>query len=158
MNVSEEVLIALRKINQAIDLHSRYLEKQHGVTGPQLVVLKEIEKNGEISLSQLADAVSLSVSTITGIIYRLEKKGLIRRNKSCQDKRCVLVSTTENFHNFSQQIPQLLQDRFIQGFNQLEDWEKLMIVSSLQRLVTLMSAEKIDASPILVTGPISQKK
>lgn len=157
INITEEVLVSIRKITQAIDLHSRALVKKHGVTGPQLIVLREIEKRDRVSISEVAAAVNLSVSTITGIITRLEKRNLVTRQKSREDKRRVLVQVTDKYKELSQNIPQLLQDRFVQSFNTLATWEKMMIISSLQRLVTLMSAEEIDASPILATGPIDQQ-
>ena len=47
--LTNEVLIALRRIIQAIDLYSRSLKKHHGITGPQLVILQELSKNSEIS-------------------------------------------------------------------------------------------------------------
>jgi hypothetical protein len=49
-----------------------------------------------------------------------------------------------------------LQDRFSESFLYLEDWEQLMILSAIRRIVSLMSAEEIEASPILVSGPIEK--
>jgi hypothetical protein len=48
--------------------------------------------------------------------------------------------------------PPIMQVSFVNAFNRLEDWQRTMILSSLQHLVTLMDAEDLDASPILVTG------
>ena len=49
----------------------------------------------------------------------------------------------------------LLQEEFTEQFNKLEDWEKTQILSSLQRVVSMMEAKHIEATPILATGPIS---
>lgn len=38
----------------------------------------------------------------------------------------------------------------------MADWEQMMILSAFERVVGLMAAEEIDASPIMVTGPIQQ--
>jgi hypothetical protein len=46
-NYGEQVLICLRRIMQAISLHSRSLVKQVGLTGPQLIFLKTLDKAGE---------------------------------------------------------------------------------------------------------------
>ena len=51
-------------------------------------------------------------------------------------------------------VPPLLQEQFTERFSKLESWEQLMIESSFERVVSLISAEDIDASPILVTGSL----
>ncbi|WP_218188142.1 hypothetical protein [Desulfosarcina cetonica] len=40
-DISDDVLIALRRLIRAIDLHSRYLSKHFGLTGPQLIILRD---------------------------------------------------------------------------------------------------------------------
>lgn len=59
----EEVLISLRKIIRAIDLHSKKLAKEFGLTGPQLLILMEINKYEGITLSKIAKNVNLSNAT-----------------------------------------------------------------------------------------------
>ena len=68
-----ELLGLLRKISQAVDLHSKFLNKNFGLTGPQLVMLQELS-DGELTVSGLARRISLSQGTVTDIIHRLEKK------------------------------------------------------------------------------------
>ena len=46
---SDKVMIALRKIIQAIDMNSKKLVKRVGLTGPQLVILQEISRCGEVT-------------------------------------------------------------------------------------------------------------
>jgi len=151
---SRELLIGLRKITQAIDLHSRYLLKTVGITSPQLVILHELSHFESLSVSELSKLVSLSQGTVTQILARLEKRGLIKRRKSMEDKRRSLISITQDGSQLLQDAPSPMQDRFSDSFHSLEDWEQLMILSSINRIVCLMSAEEIEASPILVSGPI----
>jgi len=152
--IPDEVLTAIRQITQAIDLHSRHLIKKHGITGPQLMILRVVRNKEVIAVSEIARNTSLSISTVTGILMRLEKRGLVRREKSGEDKRRVMVNLTAEGKQFLSEAPEPLQESFLLAFNQLERWEKFMILSSLQRLVSLMKAERIDVSPILATGPI----
>ena len=56
---SREILIKLRKITQAIDLHSKYLLKTVGMTSPQLVILHELSAHEALSVSELSKSVSL---------------------------------------------------------------------------------------------------
>lgn len=152
--LSEQVLIALRRIIRAIDLHSRFLARRYQLTGPQLVVLQRIIEHGEMSGSRLAKEVSLSHGTITGILGRLEARGLISRRRSRSDKRRFLLRATEQGLELVNQAPPLLQESFSAQFGQLQEWEQTQILSSLQRLVSMMEAQQLDASPILTLGTI----
>ena len=151
---SKEVLISLRKIIQAIDLHSKNLSKKYGLTGPQLIILQEIAAKSRISVTELGRAISLSQGTVTGIISRLEKKELVYKRKSEKDKRRTELYITEKSMRILDNAPPPLQETFLEQFAEINDWEQMMIMSSLGRIVDMMEAKKIDASPILVSGPI----
>jgi len=155
--ISDNVLIALRKIIQAIDLNSKKLVKQVGLTGPQLVILQEISRLGTVSVGEVAKNVSLSQGTVTGILERMEKRGLVFRQRSSQDKRRVMVNITETGKKLLINAPPIMQENFLEKFNQLQDWEKTMILSTLQRLVGMMDARTISASPFLSAAPIEVK-
>ncbi|MGD9390603.1 MAG: MarR family transcriptional regulator, partial [Thioalkalispiraceae bacterium] len=76
METYDQVLISLRQIIRAIDLNSKRLERESGLTGPQLLVMQLIGSAGEITAGVLAREVSLSQATVTSILDRLERKGL----------------------------------------------------------------------------------
>ncbi len=157
-DVCDDVLISLRRIIQSIDQHSRFLMKQFHLTGPQLLVLQEIERSHEVSASQLARAVSISQATVTGILERLEKRGLVLRQRSDMDRRRVMVTATAAGVDLLAAAPPPMQESFTKQFTGLQEWEQHMILSSLQRIVTMMNAKMIDAAPILATGPIEPRE
>lgn len=150
--IENQVLVALRRIIRSIDIHSRSLIKHYGLTGPQLVILKEISKHDEISSGHLAKKVSLSQATVTGITERLVKRGFIVKRRSENDRRRVLLNITQEAEQMLDSGPPIMQVDFVDGFNRLKDWEQSMILSSLQHLVNLMDAEEVDAAPILTTA------
>jgi DNA-binding MarR family transcriptional regulator len=152
--VSDNVMIALRKIIQAIDMNSKQLVKRVGLTGPQLVILQEISTQGEVTAGEIARAVSLSQATVTGILERMEKRGLLARQRSDRDKRRIMVSITATGEQILKDAPPLMQEAFVERFSSLQDWEQTMILSALQRLVTIMDARAIDAAPFLATNPL----
>lgn len=154
---SKEILIGLRKITQAIELQSKFLHKTVGLTGPQLVILQELSIHSSLSVSELSKSISLSQGTVTEILLRLEKKSLIVKRKSDVDKRRTLISLTDAGRQLLKEVPSPLQDTFIHSFHGLEEWEQLMIMSSIQRIVKMMSAQQIEASPFLVAGPTQEK-
>lgn len=154
--ISDSVLSNLRRITQAIDLHSRQLARQHGVTTPQLIILKQIEGKETITVTQLAKQVSLKQATVTDILNRLERKGLVQRQKDTGDRRRVLVKETDVGKKLLEAAPSPLQDTFLEKFENLEDWKQNMILTSLQLLGTLMVEEEIPAAPILSTGVLTE--
>jgi len=149
-----QVMAALRRIIRAIDLHSRSLVQRYGLTGPQLVVLKELVDASPRTVSELAAAVNLSQATVTGILDRLERKDMVIRRRDSKDKRKVMVSPTPAAKDALADAPPLLQDHFMATFADLADWEQTQILSSLQRIVALMEAGGVEAGPILTTGPL----
>ncbi len=151
------LLIALRKMIQAIDRHSTNLKKKFGLTGPQLILLQSISAHDKISVTQLSKNVSLSQATVTDITKRLEKRDYITRTRDIADKRKTNIALTENGKAILNTVPPLLQEQFTERFSKLESWEQLMIESSFERVVAMMSAEDIDASPIMVTGSLAPK-
>ena len=146
--ITENVLISLRKIVQSISLHSKYLVKKVGLTGPQLVILLEVSKFDEVSVGKIAKAISLSQATVTGILERLEKRALIIRRRDDIDRRRVLVRITEDGLRLLEIAPPAMQESFVEQFNALEDWEQAMILSSLQRLVAMMNAKPIKSAAV----------
>jgi DNA-binding MarR family transcriptional regulator len=146
-----DVLITLRRIIRAIDMRSRRLMQQAGLTGPQLLVLQALGQHEEMTAGDLARGVNLSQGTVTSILDRLEKRVLIERIRSQTDRRKVYVKLTEEGKKQLASAPTLLQERFIERFVELKDWEQNQILASLQRLAEMMDAQDIDAAPVLDT-------
>ncbi len=153
--LSHAVLIALRRIVRAIDLHSKKLVQQHGVTGPQMLVLSLLDDAG-ISVGDIARAANLSQATVTDILDRLERRALVQRTRSAADKRRVLVSATPAARRILDASPSLLQDSFMQEFAKLPDWEQTNIVATLQRVAAMMNAQTLDAAPMLLGDPLEE--
>jgi len=155
MEKHQELLIALRKVIRAIDLHSKHLSKTSGLTSPQLLIMLEIDKASGVNSSQVAKSVNLSAATVTNILDRLENKNLISRVRNTQDKRKVSLSLTENGKALLLNAPQALQEHFIENFSNLAEWEQSQLLSSMERLAGMMDANEIDAAPLLELNAMS---
>ncbi|MBN2447569.1 MAG: winged helix-turn-helix transcriptional regulator [Phycisphaerae bacterium] len=154
LTAEEEIVAALRRIMRAVDLHSRRLVNDVGLTWPQLAMLRAAERLGECSITALAHAVRLGQPTATGIIQRLERAGYVTRSRSDRDGRSVEVTITMSGRELLSCAPSLLQDRFRDKLAKLKDWERSQTLASLQRIAEMMDAETLDASPMLVAGPV----
>lgn len=141
----DDILAALRRIIRAVDLQSRQLVRSHGLTGPQALLLKEVILAGELTVGQLADRVSLSQATVTDILLRLERRGLVARQRSSEDKRRVLVHITAAGRQLMKNSLPLLQEAFLDKLNLLQEWEQTQLLASLQRLADMMNAQTFEA-------------
>lgn len=152
--VEDQIVAALRRIIRAVDLHSRRLVEQSGLTGPQWLTLREAARLGRPPAGVLARAVNLSQPTVSGILDRLERRGLVERVRDNEDRRSVAVSVTEVGQRLLAEAPSLLQDRFRLELSRLQEWEQTTILATLQRMAHMMAAEDLDAAPLLVTGSV----
>lgn len=156
MNNIESVLVALRRVIRATDLHSKRLSKVAGLTAPQLLILQTLRNKGDLPAGEIANDISLSQATVTTIMDRLEARGLITRTRSHQDKRKVITSITDAGREILSHAPMPLQEHFVRQFSALHEWEQTAIISSLQRVACMMDAENIDASPVLDVGALDR--
>ena len=150
----DQIVAAIRQIIRAVDLHSRRLVQGHGLTGPQLAVLQEISRLEPVSPSVLARSVHLSQPTLSGILKRLESRDYVSRQKSESDRRSITFAITKEGKKTLANSPSLLQDDFRSALSRLEEWERLQILSTLQRVASLMDAGHLDAVPHLTPGEI----
>jgi len=157
MEKDEELLVALRKVIRAIDLRSKQLSREVGLTGPQLLVMQDIGKEPGIMVRKIAEDINLSAATVTSILDRLEAKKLVQRIRSTEDKRKVGVFLTETGQETLKDAPLPFQEHFTNRFSKLKDWEQSQMVSTMQRIANMMDAEDIDASPVLEVGNLSEK-
>lgn len=150
----EELFIALRRITRAIDLHSKKLQRETGLTTSQLLVLEAVVKLDTSTPSNIAKEVQLSQATVTNLVDRMERNELVVRQKSTVDKRVVEVLLTDKGRQMVELAPEPLQTGFLREYRKLERWEQHQLIASVQKIAVLMDAEDIDASPILTTGEV----
>lgn len=153
----EEVLVALRRVIRATDLHSKHLAKTTGLTAPQMLILQSIRNMGQVTIGEIATEVSLSQATVTTILDRLEKRELVYRERSLTDKRKVHAHLTKYADEMLLDAPIPLQDQLTRQFGHLKEWEQTMLISSLQRVAQMMDAQHIDASPVLDIGTLDRQ-
>jgi DNA-binding MarR family transcriptional regulator len=154
MQKYEELLVSLRKVTRAIGLYSKKLSKESGLTSPQLIVLKEIDLHDSCMVKDIAQSINLSSATVTSILDRLEARNYVIRERSVTDKRKVGLHLTEHGKAAVKVAPRPLQAHFIDRFEKLQEWEQTQLVSTMQRIASMMDAENLDAAPLLEVGAL----
>ncbi|AKO54408.1 transcriptional regulator [Marinobacter psychrophilus] len=157
MTSYDEILLALRRVIRATDLHSKRLSKSSGLTAPQLLIMRTIRDLGQVTIGTIANTVSLSQATVTTILDRLELRNLVYRVRSTEDKRKVHAHLTEAGDEILARAPTPLQEDFIKKYQALAEWEQTMILTSLQRVANMMDADHTDPSPVPDVGPVPRE-
>lgn len=84
---------------------TKELARRAQLTGPQLTVVKILEQIGDLSLSELSERIRAQNSTVTGIIDRMEREGLVVRERSKEDRRVVIIKLTPKGAALAEDIP-----------------------------------------------------
>jgi DNA-binding MarR family transcriptional regulator len=143
---------ALRRISQSFERHSRQLSHHHGLTGPQLVTLLAISQHEPLGVSEVSRIVSLSASTMVGILDRLADKGLIVRERSESDRRRVMLRATAQGRHAAAHAPPLFSDGLSMSLGQLRRAELRTLAHYLERVASGLPAPGAQAGRIRPQG------
>ncbi|AET67511.1 transcriptional regulator [Desulfosporosinus orientis DSM 765] len=110
-----------------------------GITPPQGMVLRLLSKEGPLKLTDLSTKMSLSNSTVSGIVDRLEKQGLVERTRSDQDRRVVYIAISPEFkerHKRSYHLEFEKKIEHILNQGSAEELERIFVgLNTLKRLL-----------------------
>jgi DNA-binding MarR family transcriptional regulator len=118
----------LRRFVQADELYSKKLQKEHRISQGQLSCLLALHRYGPAPLSTLAVRILVKPGTVTGIIDRLEAKGLVVRKRSLLDRRVITIELTDEGRSFAENAPSPIKPSIIDGLANLPDEEIERIV------------------------------
>ena len=146
---SKHAVTVLRSILRVTASYDRLVTRDTGLTVSQLLLLRIVEEEGECPAGTIASRMGISQATTTSLLHKLEQKGLIQRRRGDADRRQVWLSLTDSGVEKLATAPEGLQTKFGERFEALADWEQSMLVAGLERVASLLDAEKVDASAIL---------
>lgn len=148
---STDILINIRKIVRSINLESKRIQKDYGVSIPQVLCLKYMySKPGYMaSQSEIKEFLNLNSSTVSGIIQRLEKKHFVAKLPKKGDKRVTNLILTQSGETVLNNVPSLLHDRLNARLDRIDAAELENIENVLEKLVSIIKISDVDASPLL---------
>jgi DNA-binding MarR family transcriptional regulator len=124
---------------------TKELARSVDLTGPQLTVLKMLEGLGDLSLSELSERIRAQNSTVTGIIDRMEREGLVVRARSSEDRRVVKIKLTDKGSSIARAIqvePMEIFRGALEGLSAGEMRDLLRILTKIARRVQAMVEPK----------------
>jgi MarR family transcriptional regulator, organic hydroperoxide resistance regulator len=135
----DQVLEAIIYLSTETRRVTKELARRANVTGPQLTVVKLLETIGDLSLSELSDKIRAQNSTVTGIIDRMEREGLVLRVRSTEDRRVVRIHLTEKGQDLAREIPvepmEILRSA-LSGLSAAETAELLRLMTKVAKRIS----------------------
>ena len=141
-----DIIYAIHRLMQAGELYTKELGKTYNISSTQLNCLIALHEKGPISISRIAELIMVNSSTVTGIIDRLEQKGLVKRSRTSPDRRVIIIELTNNGMALAENAPPPIQRKIIDGLNQLSEEEINEIAGILIKLTRMLDVQDIEAT------------
>lgn len=140
------VIKLLRQVMDALRQNMKQQYKDMNLTGPQVMVMHILAHHGEMKISALSEKLGLSNSTVSGILDRLEKQGLVERTRSKEDRRVVYVNASAEFGRNAQEHHQEIERKFAAMMHKATPEELDTILQGLDTLKKVMDRNKHENS------------
>jgi MarR family transcriptional regulator, organic hydroperoxide resistance regulator len=153
-SVIKDIVGSIRKLVRAVYLDSQKMSRQFGLTGPQSVVMRLLLNNGSMSSAELSRLMYVTPSNMTGIIDRLEKKGLVERVRKERDRRIALIVLTENGREMSKNVPDPIEKKLIKQLTDLENEHVQILAMAMNQILNLIDTKDIEEIPLELSPTI----
>ena len=140
-----EIVEGIRRLYRAVYTDSYKLSRQFGLTSAQSGVLRNLFKAGALSSAELSRRLYVTPSNMTGIIDRLEKKGLVERQPKAGDRRVLLIALTESGVELSRRLPDPIEKRLIAALAHLEHDTITTFNATMQELLRMIAGTDVPA-------------
>jgi DNA-binding MarR family transcriptional regulator len=155
------VLDSIRRIVRALRLFDREAERHAGLSGAQLFVLQNLAANrpmqsrgNGISVNELAERTHTDQSSVSVVIEKLVRLGLVRRERSERDARSVELSLTAKGEKVLEQTPGAAQERMIAALKGFSRQRREMLGELLVELIRAMGIEGEAATLFFEEGQV----
>ncbi len=136
-----EIVNTVRLLQGVGQRQSREFVRQYRITGQQLGVLRIVALSPRVSLGEVSERMYLHLSTVSGIVDRLEKRGYVTRERSDEDRRVVHLNVTADGRRVIKRTPLAGMGLLIHTIDRLPAEQLRDILKSLRLLLKVM---KID--------------
>lgn len=158
MNRTDVSLIALRRILRATELFGKELAQAAGLSPVQFRVMQLVSEKGMSTPKAISVQMGVTQATVTALLDKLEKQGMLTRERSQVDRRQMNIAVTERGRHTLAEAPDPLQQRYVRKFEALQDWEQAQLIASLERVAAMLDADDLDASPVLDVGDFKDRR
>ena len=137
-----QIISLNRNFNRTLRHAFHGLMQDSGFTFPQLSVISILAKNGKQKVSDISEKMGLSDSTVSGILDRLEQKGMIERKRNKDDRRVVQICLSKGSQEICQEFHRKREEYFAHLLKELTEQEINDIIKGLEILNRVVCDKK----------------
>lgn len=143
LQLSNQICFPLYSVSRLITkAYKPYLEQME-ITYPQYLVLMVLWEKDGVCINEISEKLLLNTNTLSPLLKRMENSNLLKRNRSCEDERSVIIELTEKGENLKKQaapVPDELIKILITENIQLD--EVIQLKGMLNEWIELLSDNK----------------
>ena len=147
-SIIKDIVESIRRLVRAEYLDSKKMSKQFGLTGPQSQVLRLLIKNGSLSSADLSRKMYVTPSNVTGIIDRLEKKGLVERIRKQGDRRVANITLTNSGLELGKTIPDPIEKKFVNQMADMDPEHLQILAMAMNQIINLVDTKGMADTPL----------
>jgi DNA-binding MarR family transcriptional regulator len=141
----------LRRIVHALHAGTSASERAVGLSSAQLFVLRHLHAASEQSLGDLARRTRTTQSSVSEVVARLVRRGLVARQPSARDRRRAALTLTDAGAALAHAAPETVQDRLVAGFGRLDPGSQRALAEVIE--AWLVASGLADVAPTFFFEP-----
>jgi DNA-binding MarR family transcriptional regulator len=134
----KEIAAAVKRLNRAVGSGSPKMADRSGHTPSQSSVLRNLLERGSLSMVELSQLVLVTPAAVTGIIDRLEKKGLVERLPKGSDRRVTRIALTPAGASRGRSLSDTIEEKLTAGLAHLEASQLSKLNQGLRQILALL--------------------
>ena len=142
---------SLRRIVHALRTGTSASERLVGLSSAQLFVLRQLHTNPQQTLGDLARCTRTTQSSVSEVVARLVKRGLLARDSSATDRRRAVLTVLPAGKELVETAPETVQEQLIAGFGRLEPTAQRALAESIEGW--LIASGLADVAPTFFFEP-----
>ena len=136
-----DIFMSYLRLTQHISQQFRSHFGRLNLTFPQALVLTVLGEEDPVPISTLAERTGSANSTVSGIVDRLEKLGLARRQRSEVDRRVIYVEVTDQYRDLRSRAKTDVVSYFNALMEAMSPEDRTMVAAALRRLDEVLSQQ-----------------
>lgn len=137
MVTDHQITELLQALRQCLRLYQQVVQRElkaSDLTFVQIQVIRILKENGPLSLREVSEQLNSSMSSLSGVIDRLEKIGLVSRSRDQKDRRVIWIDITEKCRSLIKKFPVNQAYLFRKYMGDMTKEDVIQLTQQLQKL------------------------
>lgn len=152
MTNTQRILDSIRRLVRHMRVSERAAEREIGLSGAQLTVIKELGKAAADSLKDLAERTCTDQSSVSVVVSRLVESGLVSRERDTADTRRCMLSLTERGNALLRRTPESEHDELAQALELLPPADRKRFADTFELIVRQLNNRSIPREMAMPPG------